>query len=126
MPVKYNSGDSFFQTLTGTLVTVGAVADAIITFTIPVDSTASVTTTVAGLNDGVSESAGYVKHSVFRRTAAGGLGQIGETDISDLEDVAGWDVNVVVNGANIEVQVTGAAGSTVSWSAVSKILIITL
>lgn len=31
------------------------------------------------------------------------------------EDVAGWDADFVVNGAEIEVQVTGAASDTIDW-----------
>lgn len=126
MPVLYDSQEPFVQTLSGQITTTDNTATAIISFTIPTNSTASIVTNVAAIRDNLAESAGYYRHTVIRRTAAGGLGLIGETDVSDLEDVGGWDLNVVVNGDQIEVRVTGAAGSTITWRAVSKIMSISL
>lgn len=67
---------------------------------------------VARRNTG-SQSAGYKLSGVFRNN--GGVVTLLPRDRLSIEDDVNWNVDLSVNGTNMLVQVTGAAGATINW-----------
>lgn len=65
--------------------------------------------------DDHDEVASYGRVATFRNDG-GTLTQVGTTtSLWTHEDTGGWDVDFNVNGENIEIRVTGAASTNVSW-----------
>ena len=64
--------------------------------------------------DVAGETASYQR--TIHAKSVGGVLTIGATtSISTFEDAAAWDVTVTASGVNIDVNVVGEAGKTISW-----------
>lgn len=98
--------------------------DATVTTLMNIAATASRTTYidvwVTAIRSTLAEGAAYRIRAAFRNNA-GTVTQIGASFIDVMEDVAGWNAIVDINGTNIRVRVTGAAATTVNWACVADV-----
>ena len=69
---------------------------------------------VARRTDSGTESAGYKLYATYRNNG-GVLSQVGSDDLLSQEDSAQWDVETVISGTNILIQVMGQNGKTIDW-----------
>jgi len=114
MPVEYDL-NGFFQTDMVTASTSGGGANTVFTFTPTIDTALHVYVHAIGIQtNGVAEVSGYIVAGAYRNNN-GAVGEIGVTSIHAQEDVGGWGVTTVVDGSNVLVQVTGAAGDDINW-----------
>jgi hypothetical protein len=71
-----------------------------------------------GTSGSAQDSASYVRRATYKRVGSGSPTLVGSIDNTyTAEDQAGWDATFVVNGNDIEVQVTGATDNDISWFA---------
>ena len=74
---------------------------------------------VLGVNTSTdfTQAGDYWLESAFRTNAAGTLTQVGSTRSIHTanEDNAAWDAGITTSGTSIIVQVTGAAGTNITW-----------
>lgn len=62
-----------------------------------------------------TQAASYVLVGLFNNNG-GTLAQVGSTtNVSTIESNAAWDVAFAVSGTDIQIKVTGAAGTNISW-----------
>lgn len=61
------------------------------------------------------EQAFYIRYALFKNDG-GTLALVGSiTTTSTIESTAGWDVTLVASGDDIQVKVTGAASTNITW-----------
>lgn len=105
------------STFTGTVQTTSATPDVVASRTVEDGKCEVLEVAISAMRSTLAEAAGYVIVGTFRRTG-GAVTQVGTTTaLVTNEDAAGWAVAFVVVGTAVQVQVTGAAGSTVDWRA---------
>jgi hypothetical protein len=84
-------------------------------YPIPDNMASQVRVQVVARRDTGAEAAAYEYLAAFRRSG-GTVTQIGGTiPIMVREDVPSWSVAILIAGTNINVDVTGALGSTINW-----------
>lgn len=91
--------------------------------TVPGDATWRIFCEIQGrATDG--SSAFYWIYGGFGRVSSGALAQVAATAalITPIEAVAGWDVQFLVSGNTVLIQVKGDASRTVSWWVTPKVL----
>jgi hypothetical protein len=95
--------------------TFDAVPVVIDTVPMPTDGIVLVQSAIVAKQQGLLNSAAYVVTA--RVTVGGGVPTIGtvQTDYTD-ESVAAWGATIVNNAGSIDVEVTGAGGTTIDWS----------
>ncbi len=101
------------------LTTADANPTAIATFAMSASSSINIYVNITAAEDDFSGAGGWIEQGTFRRAAAGGPVAIGETELISSEDFAGGDpdVNLVIVGNTVEVQVTGIAATVINWKA---------
>ncbi len=105
--------------LQGTVTTVGAVTDNVITFTPSVIGTYSTEFRVAAYNTTSSLGAGYslfgaIRYDGVNSTICDTFDEI----VNEEGAMSGVDIAVTTSGASLLVQVTGYAAQTINWSGV--------
>lgn len=65
------------------------------------------------------ESAGYVLKAHYRNDG-GTLTQVGGDDVLAFESTFGWSVATAVDGTSIDINVTGAASTSINWKVAYK------
>lgn len=89
---------------------------------IAADKVSLVTAWVTGRRTTGAEAAGFLLRGVYRRTGAT-VTIIGTVDVKlSRKDVGGWNATLVINGTNVDVQVTGAAASSIDWKSRIELL----
>ena len=75
--------------------------------------------------DAGDQAGGYLVAAAYKKTAGGGLVQVGTVEDchTPIEDDADWDVHMDTSGGAIRVRVTGGSGQTVDWGGVLTITI---
>lgn len=117
VPGDIGAAGRWSDELDGTVATVGAVTGVCGAVTVPSDHCLVITATVAGWRVAGPEGAGYVLVGTFRRTG-GTVTQVGTTTVvAQHEDagLAGAAAALVINGTNVECQVTGVGGANIDW-----------
>lgn len=114
MSDKYIASEPGVQTTDGSATTVA-------TYT-PADGTAIlIHASILGRNTDGSEGAGYILVGAFRRVGST-VYQIGSTTtVSSAEDDGTWNAAFSISGTDVNVQVTGAASTTINWTCHSHI-----
>ena len=69
-----------------------------------------------------ADRACYERTSLWYRAGAGATQQGANSDLTVIESNAAWDANVVAASTNIQHRVTGAAATTVTWTADHELL----
>ncbi len=96
--------------------TTDATVTPITTIDIPDDYMISIQGRINGFDDGVNAAAGAFYYAVFR-DKAGSIAQVGTATVILKEDFGGTPVvDVVTDGTQIFVEVTGIAATTINWS----------
>jgi hypothetical protein len=102
-------------TADGSVSTTDATATTVQTFATTTDKSYAFSGLVVGRQtNGAGETGTYRVEGWVKNVADTVTEAITATVIN--EDVAGWDVTMIVNGTNVELQVTGAVGDDVDWS----------
>lgn len=105
-----------------TVATTDAVATALATIAVAVDTTTLIEARVVARRTGgasgtAQDGAGYVLTATLKNTA-GTAALIGSVDVDvTQESQAGWDCTIDANGGNARILVTGAANNNVTWLA---------
>lgn len=98
------------QTTDATPTTLGSV-------TLLDENTYLLSCNIIGVKSDGTDRAVYHIEAGFYRTAGGGATIIGsQTTVHTAESDSTWDANFVANGNDVEVQVTGAAATTIQWT----------
>ncbi len=86
-------------------------------YTLPLsdNTTYSVLHLAVANRTGITDPAGYYRHTVASRIGAGVAVLLGQTAISVLENDATFHTYADVNGNNLRIRVQGAVGKTVNW-----------
>ena len=105
------------------ITTTDATATTICTASPPSSCTWNIAVTVtAKQTNGAGESAVYRRVSAVTRVGSAAPTVMGTDTIgTDREDVGGWNITIAASGNDIILQVTGAAGDTVNWTAVVQV-----
>lgn len=125
-PATFNSTVSISTNLLGqsfNVQTTDATATAIASFSMPSDSAVTIQALVTGLQTDGSNGAGY-RRSAVGKNNSGTTAIIGSVDTAfGGEDIAGWNCTITFDDGTdtANVIVTGAAATTVNWSALVTI-----
>lgn len=100
------------------VTTTDATATLLYSYAIPTNSAGRILVTIVGRKSDGSDRAAYTKLASFYR-ATGDAAQGGSTETigTDYESDSSWDVAVDVSSNVLRVRVTGAAATTIAWSA---------
>jgi len=116
-PGNIGAAGRWSDELDGSVATVGAVTGVCGAVTVPSDKCLVITATVACWSVAGPEGAGYVLVGTFRRTG-GTVTQVGATTVVAAHEDAGLAAAaaaLVVNGTNVECQVSGVGGLNLDW-----------
>lgn len=112
----------FTTFLTGTVSTTSAAQTTIVTVPIPASTSVFIEAYVVARRTGGSggtaeDGGGYTRYWVYK-TVTGTVTIIGAigTPVT-IESVAAYDVVSVVNGANVDIKVSGVANTNIDWKA---------
>lgn len=98
------------QTGNGVLTTIAEIP------TLQDDSITTIEATIVGSDGANNQVAMYKFTANFYRDETSTVSQKGTTTVLDqYEDVAGWDFALAISGTKIQIQVQGAASTTVNW-----------
>ena len=100
------------------VTTTDATATLLYSYAIPTNCAGRILVTIIGRKSDGSARAAYTKlASFYRASSSGAQGGSTETIGTDYESDSSWDVSVDVSSSVLRVLVTGAAATTVYWSA---------
>lgn len=119
------TGEDLYHRYVSLVTTTDATTATIQTFTLGQYQTRAIRAMIAA-RDGTAgtDHAGYMMYGTFYREG-NGTTQQGSTSAEYTEESAGagaWGTSFSVNGNDVRVQVTGAAGVSITWKAVVEVL----
>jgi hypothetical protein len=104
----------------GTVQTTDATQTTAASFTVADKSVVTLIVTISAMQSDYSKGAGYQRRATYRRDGALSLIGTVQTLGTDAEESAGWDVTLDLSGSAVRARVTGAAATTVNWTAAMR------
>jgi hypothetical protein len=99
-----------------TVTTSDATVTTIMSLTTVTDSVEFLEFVIKGMVVGGSDVAAYIRRATIKNVA--GVASVANFSSEyTYEDVPAWNCSVAVSGATVEIQVTGAAATNISWKA---------
>lgn len=106
------------QLQTAKVTTTDATATALWSYTVPTNAVVRIVATIVGRKSDGSARAAYTKiASFYRATGSAAQGGSTETIGTDYESNSAWDATIDLSTNTVRVLVTGAASTTIAWSA---------
>lgn len=122
-----NGFDSVLErTIHARLATIDATVASLWTYQIPAATTVMIEAKVyarrtGGVSGTAHDSAGYIIRGTFKNVGGTTATIVGAINADyTAEDQAAWNATLDVNGQNIRLRVTGAAGNNVTWHGIIK------
>ncbi len=86
-------------------------------FTLAEDKAVTVKMSIAALDSSGGNSAGYIRYATYKRQVSGSATLVGSISSPfTVENDAAWDATFTISSNDIQVQVTGAAATSIYWA----------